>query len=88
MWASASLLGGPVRAADGFGAFEGHVLEHVGEAGAAFGVVDGAGVDVGVEGDHGRLVAFEDDEVHAVGEGEFGDALREFLEVLGGQEYR
>ena len=79
-------LGGPVFGADGLGAFEGHVLEHVGEAGAAFGVVDGAGVDVGVEGDHGRLVAFEDDEVHAVGEGEFGDALLEFLEVLGGQD--
>jgi len=55
----------------------------VGESGAAFGVVDGTGVYVGVEGDHGRLVAFEDDEVHAVGEGEFSDALREFLEVLG-----
>ncbi len=30
-------------------------------------------------------MAFEHDEVHAVGEGEFGDAFFEFLEVLGGQ---
>ena len=63
------------------------MLEHVGETGAAFGIVHRAGIDVGVEGNHGRFVAFEHDEVHAVGEGEFGDALREFLQILGGQDY-
>lgn len=42
-------FGGPVGAADGFSSFEGQVLEHVREARAAFGIVDRAGVDVGVE---------------------------------------
>ena len=47
-----------------------------------FGIVDGAGVDIGVEGDDGRLVAFADDEVQAVGKGEFGDLFLEFLQIL------
>jgi len=55
----------------------------VGEAGFAFRVVDGAGVHVGVERDDRGFVAFEDDEVEAVGEGELGDAFFEVLEVLG-----
>ncbi len=78
-------LRGPVRGPDSLRAFEGHVFEHVCEAGAAFGIVDRAGVDVGVERDYGRFVAFKHDEVHAVGEREFGNALREFLQILGGQ---
>ena len=59
------------------------MLEHVGEAGSAFGVVNGAGVDVGVEGDDGGFMAFEDDEVESVGEGELGDLFFESFEVLG-----
>jgi hypothetical protein len=59
------------------------VLEHVGEAGLAFGVVYRANVDVGVEGNDGRVMAFKNDEVEAVGEGEFGDAFFEGFEVLG-----
>ena len=42
-------LGRPVGGADGFRALEGHVLEHVREAGAAFGIVHRAGIHVGVE---------------------------------------
>ena len=77
---------GPVLGADGWGAFEGHVLEHVREAGAAIGVVDRAGVHVGVEGDHRGFVAFDhQDEVQAVGEGELGDFFLELLEIGVGQ---
>src|SRR5207302_7691082 len=44
---------GPVEGADGLGAFERHVFEHVREAGFAGRIVDGAGIHVGVEGNHG-----------------------------------
>jgi hypothetical protein len=39
-----------------------------------------------VEGDDGGFVTFEDDEMEAVGESEFGDAFFEFFQVLGGEE--
>ncbi len=72
---------GPVLGADGLGAFEGHVLEHVRDAGFAAGIVHGADVHVGVEGDHRRLMAFNDQKMEAVGEGELGDF---FLKVFKG----
>ena len=73
------LLLRPVFDADRGSAFEGHVLEHVGEAGLSARIVERSRVHVGIEGDHRRFVALDDDEVHAVGEGEFGDFLFKFL---------
>ena len=61
------------------------MLEHVSKAGSAFGVVDRAGVDIGVERYHRGLVPFEHDEMQAVGEGEFRYALLEFPQVLRGK---
>ena len=66
-------------------ALEGHVLEHVRQAGAAVGIVHRAGVHVGVEGHHRGFVALDDQKRHAVGEREFSDFLFEILEALGGQ---
>ncbi len=64
------------------------MLEHVGDAGGAGGIVDGAGVHVGVEGDHGRFMPLDDDEVQAVGEREFCNFFLKFLQALGGGEQR
>ena len=51
------LFGGIVGGADLVGALEGHVLEHVGQAGFAHGVLNGAGVDVCEEREHRRFRA-------------------------------
>jgi hypothetical protein len=59
------------------GAFEGDVLEHVGEARFALGVVGGAGVDEGVEAEDGGFVALGEDEGEAVGEDFDGGAFFE-----------
>ena len=72
----------PVGGADGFRAFEGHVFHHVGDAGFSTGIVDGSGIDEGVEGDDGCLMAFDDDEMKPVGEGELRDGFFEFSEGL------
>ena len=65
------------------GALEGHVLEHVREAGAAGGIVHRADVHIGVEGHHRRLMPFNDQEGEAVGQRELGDFFFEVLEGLG-----
>ncbi len=78
------LFGRVVGGADLRRAFEGHVLEHVGDAGFAAGIVHGAGVHEGMEGDHGRVMPLEHDKVQAVGERELGDALFEIGERLRG----
>ncbi len=77
-------FGGPVRGADGVSALERNVFEHVGEAGLALWVVDRADVDVGVEGNDRRVVAFENNEVETVRQRELGNALFEGLEILRG----
>ena len=53
------------------------MFEHMSDAGFATGIVYRADVHVSVKRDHGRLMAFEDDEVQSVSKGEFGDALFE-----------
>ena len=55
--------------ADVLGAFEHHVLEEVGEAGAAGALVEGADVVPEVDGDEGQAVIFVGDDGEAVGEG-------------------
>ena len=77
-----------VLGADGFGALERHVLEHVRDAGLAAGIVHRAGVHVGVERDDRRFVPLENDEVQPVGKRELGDALFEILERLRDQRER
>ena len=77
-----------ILGADGLGPFERHVLEHVRDAGFPARIVHRAGVDVGVEGNDRRLVPLENDEVQAVGEGEFGDALLKVLQRLRNQRQR
>ena len=76
----------PVLGPDGFGSLEGHVLEHVSDAGFAARIVDRAGVDIGVKRDHRRFVPLEYDEVQSVGEREFSNALLEILQRLGAKE--
>ncbi len=78
-------FGRPVRGADGIGALESDVLEHVSQTGLAFWVIDRAYVDKGVERNDGGVMAFEDDEVQTVRESKFGDALFEGLEILCGE---
>jgi hypothetical protein len=39
-----------------------------------------------MEGNHGRLMTFDNDEVKAIGEGKFADLLLELLEVLSGKQ--
>jgi len=55
----------------------------MGEPGAAGGVVYGAGVDVGIEGEHGSVMALNEDEVEAIGERELGDLFLKILQALG-----
>ena len=84
-----SLLFAVVGGADLGRAFEGHVLEHMSKTGEAGRVVRASGVCVSVEGNHGRMVALKDDEVHPVVECEFGDGLLETRKILrpaGGQQ--
>ena len=64
------------------------MFEHVREAGGAAGIVDRAGVHVGVKADDGRVVTFNDQEVQAVGEGEAGYCFLEILQGLGGKQAR
>ena len=49
------------------------------------GIVHRSGIHVGVERYDRRFVALEDDEVQAVGERKFGDALFEILKGLRGE---
>ena len=69
------------------------MLEHVGHAALAGGIVHRSGVHEGVEGHHGRFVPLVDDPMHSVGQGEFGDVLFKLLQVLrlqqngGGRQY-
>ena len=70
--------------ADVLGALEHHVLEEVGEAGAAGALVERADVVPEVDGDEGEAMVFVGEDDEAVGQGElfvfeFGD-----LERLGG----
>ena len=77
-----------VLGADGLGALERHVLEHVRDAGLAARIVHRAGVDIGVERDHRRLMPLENDEVQSVGERELGDALFKILQGLRREQQR
>ena len=52
------------------------------------GIVHGAGVHIGMEGDDRRFMALENDEVQPVGQGELGDALFEVLQGLRNQRER
>ena len=69
-------------------AFEGHVLEHVGDPGLTLRIVHRAGVHIGMEGNHGRFMALAHDEVEAVGQGEFRDLLFKLFEALGARQKR
>ncbi len=64
-----------ILGADGFGPFERHVLEHMRDPGLAARIVHRPGVDIGVEGDHRRLMALENDEMQSVAERKLGDPL-------------
>ncbi len=77
-----------VLGADGLGALERHVFEHVRDAGLAAGIVHRAGVHVGMEGHDRRFMALKNDEVQTVGQGKLGDALFEVLQGLRGQRER
>ena len=78
------LLGGVVGA-DPVGSLERHVLEHMRQAGLARRIVHRSSVHVSVEGYHRGFVTLQDDEPQPVGKREFGDALLELGEVLGGK---
>ncbi len=71
-----------VLGADGLGAFERHVLEHVRDPGLAARIVHRAGVDIGVERDHRRFMPLENDEVESVAERKLGDPLLKILQGL------
>ena len=58
------------------------MLEHVGDAAGAVGIVGGACVDEGVEAEDGGFGALADDEGEAVGEDFDGGALFKACEVL------
>ena len=77
-----NLFGGIIGCADVLGALEGEVLEHVGEAGLAAGVVRVACVDEGVEGEDGRVGPLADDQGQAVGEVDVKDTLYVMLVSL------
>ena len=72
----------PVLGADGFAALEGHVLEHVRQTGLAGRIVDRAGVHVSMKRHHRSVVPLDHDEVQPVIEGELGNPLFKFLEIL------
>ncbi len=73
----------PVGAADGVGALESHVLEHVRQAREAFRIVYRPCVHISMERYNRRLMTFQNNEMHAVGEREFRHPFLEFGEVLG-----
>jgi hypothetical protein len=76
------LLRGIVGGADLVGALEGHVLEHVGEAAGALGIVGRTGVDQRVVAEDRRLRPLADDQGEAVGQHLHGRLLFEAGEVL------
>ena len=80
----------PVLCADGLGALERHMLEHVRQTGFALGVIYRSGVNVRMERDDRRFMAFEHDEMQAIGERKLRYALFELFEVLprGDQRYK
>ncbi len=71
-----------VGGADGSGALERHMLEHVGQPGAADFLVHGTRIDVRVKRHDGCLVAFHHDEMETVVEGKLGNAFLEGVEQL------
>ena len=75
------LLLRPVLGAHHAGALEGHVLHHVGDAGLAHLLVRAAGVHHGLEREHRRVVALDDDELETVRERELLHLLLEVLEA-------
>ena len=77
-----NFLGGIVSCANRFSALESHVLKHVGESGLTHGILDGARVHMGKEGEHGRLGTFTDHDGEAVVEFLHRSALLEGSEVL------
>ena len=73
-----NLFGSIVVSADGFRSFERLVLEHVGEAGLAHGILDGAGVHIREEGENrGTVWPLADDGSESVGQLFDGDTLFE-----------
>jgi len=64
-----------VLAADGFGALERHVLEHVCDAGFTARIVHRTSVHVGMKRHYRRFMALENDKVQSVREREFRNAL-------------
>ena len=74
------LLFGVILGADGGGALEGHVFEHVGEPGKPRLFLGRSGVHIRIEGSHRGLMALQHDELHSVREREFGDAGLHLLE--------
>src|SRR6185369_1866341 len=78
------LLARPVAGADVRGPLEGHVLEHVGEAGDPGHLLRRADVGHGAEGEDRRARALDDEEGPAVGQLVDGGPLLEGGEVLGG----
>ncbi len=80
--ARGDFFGGVVGGADLGGAFEGHVLEHVGEAAGTLGVVGRACVDQRVEAEDGGFGALADDEGEAVGKNFYGGPFFEAREIL------
>ena len=76
------LFGGIVGGADLLGALEGHVLEHVGEAAVALGIVGRAGVDQRVEAEDGSLGTLADDQREAVRQDLYRCSLLKTREIL------
>ena len=80
------LLGGIVGGADLIRAFEGHVLEHVGQAGLIHGILRGTRIDHGEEGEDWRLGPFADDDGQAVRQLLNRDALFKGRDILSSGE--
>ncbi len=72
--------------ADVLGAFKHHVLEEVGEAGAAGALVERADVVPEIDGNEREAVVFVGDDREAVGQGEFLEGDFGGLEGGGGRE--
>ena len=81
-----NFFGGVVRGANLVRALERHVLEHVGQAGLAHGVLHRAGVHVGVEGKDRGFRTLADDDGQAVVQLLDRDSLLEGSQILRGGE--
>src|SRR5260370_25473318 len=81
-------LGRPIRGANFVGAFEGHMLKHVRQAGLALGVLRVSRIHVGKERNHRSFMTFTNHHRQSVGQLLYGYALFERGHILGSERSR